>query len=417
MKNLRLIMSIIATVIVVAISLYFIFGYQPGDLFNRQVNDDGTSSAVQHNQNAQNLYSEGKYDEAIAECAKAVELDSKYAEAYNTRGRCYFHKEQCDLAITDFDKAINLDPKDSSFYNNKGVALSWLDRYEEAISCYEMALDIDPQDYIVWGNKGVSLENLGRYEEAMTSYNNVLQLNPSDEDAQNNKDRLLERGVPDKGPNIRISGHTYTLDVTGPIMVLHVTEGEAFDATISVSHGLPPYYWHLISPGVSAQNVLLNPTDEGGETVEVSGVGAFVSGGGTTHRLGWVVYEVEDSSEPAKWGRGSFVVDVYPLDEGKIAEQVARDWAQSQYENLQAFLQGAVPYGVYGNVNVSYSKPAHLGNNSYSVVVTSTMAFTASSEGVVVRVNVSVDDILTIDTKEKVVVNVQQGEPRVSYSY
>jgi hypothetical protein len=41
-------MSIIATVIVVAISLYFIFGYQPGDLFNRPVNDggDGTRTVI-----------------------------------------------------------------------------------------------------------------------------------------------------------------------------------------------------------------------------------------------------------------------------------------------------------------------------------------------------------------------------------
>ncbi len=49
MKNVRLIISVIATAIVVAISLYLIFGYEPGDLgnlVNRQANNGGDGTTT-----------------------------------------------------------------------------------------------------------------------------------------------------------------------------------------------------------------------------------------------------------------------------------------------------------------------------------------------------------------------------------
>jgi len=48
---------------------------------------------------------------AIADYSKAIELDPKFAPAYNARGITYAKKGDPDRAIADFDNAIELDPK------------------------------------------------------------------------------------------------------------------------------------------------------------------------------------------------------------------------------------------------------------------------------------------------------------------
>ena len=68
------------------------------------------AAAEEHYVQAHNLHKEGRYDEAIKEYTKAIELDPNYAIAYAERGQAYFKLGQYDLAIPDTAKAIELDP-------------------------------------------------------------------------------------------------------------------------------------------------------------------------------------------------------------------------------------------------------------------------------------------------------------------
>jgi len=58
--------------------------------------------------------SEGRYDEAAAECTKAIALDPKSAKAYVARGEIYFKKGNFELAIADYTEAIKINPRDAS---------------------------------------------------------------------------------------------------------------------------------------------------------------------------------------------------------------------------------------------------------------------------------------------------------------
>lgn len=53
----------------------------------------------------------GQYDEAIADCDKAIELDPKDKDTFISRGMAYAEKGQYDRAITDLDQALKLDPE------------------------------------------------------------------------------------------------------------------------------------------------------------------------------------------------------------------------------------------------------------------------------------------------------------------
>ncbi|MCK9614063.1 MAG: tetratricopeptide repeat protein [Candidatus Omnitrophica bacterium] len=71
------------------------------------------------------FYEEHKYDEAITEYNKAIELNPNYAEAYNNRGVAYNVKGSYDQAISDFTRAIEINPSYAEAYYDRAVAYYW----------------------------------------------------------------------------------------------------------------------------------------------------------------------------------------------------------------------------------------------------------------------------------------------------
>ena len=53
-------------------------------------------------------YTQQKYDLAMADYNKAIELNPNYALAYNNRGVLYYQLKQTEKAIIDFKKAAEL---------------------------------------------------------------------------------------------------------------------------------------------------------------------------------------------------------------------------------------------------------------------------------------------------------------------
>jgi tetratricopeptide (TPR) repeat protein len=63
----------------------------------------------------------GQYDKAISDFNKAIDLNPKFAEAYNNRGLTYAKKGQYDKAISDFTKTIEINPSYTLAYQNRGI--------------------------------------------------------------------------------------------------------------------------------------------------------------------------------------------------------------------------------------------------------------------------------------------------------
>ena len=69
------------------------------------------------------LSEEGQYDKAISDYNKVLEINPRFAEAYDNRGHAYSQgKGQLDKAIADFTKAIEINPSYALAYNNRGSA-------------------------------------------------------------------------------------------------------------------------------------------------------------------------------------------------------------------------------------------------------------------------------------------------------
>jgi Flp pilus assembly protein TadD len=127
----------------------------------------------------------GKYDQAIADYNKALEINPMHAEVYNNRGLAYGKKGQYDQAISDFNKALEINPRDAEAYNNRGVAYGSKGQNDEAISDYSKAIEIDPEGLKAYHNRAQQYTLKGQYDQATSDLKKALEINPKNTDAYN----------------------------------------------------------------------------------------------------------------------------------------------------------------------------------------------------------------------------------------
>jgi tetratricopeptide (TPR) repeat protein len=168
---------------------------------------------------------EGKYDPAIADFNKAIEIDSKNSMAYNDRGVAYLKKGQHDQAIADFNKAIEIDSKNSVAYNSRGFAYFWKGQHDQAIADHTKAIEIDSKNSMAYNNRGAAYLKKGQHDQAIADFNKAIEINPKYFEAYDNRGRAYE----DKGQYGKaIADHTKAIEIDSKNSVAYNNRGVAY---------------------------------------------------------------------------------------------------------------------------------------------------------------------------------------------
>ncbi len=122
----------------------------------------------------------GKYDEAISDYSKALEINPRDAEAYYNRGIVYNRKGQYDEAISDFSKALEINQRYALAYQNRGIAHDNKGEYDQAISDYTKALEINPKASVAYRQRGNAYFNKREYDSAISEFSKAIDINPKD---------------------------------------------------------------------------------------------------------------------------------------------------------------------------------------------------------------------------------------------
>ncbi len=126
---------------------------------------------------ANELDSQGKYEEAIKLCKKASKIQPDNPEVYYLWGYSLFHQKKCPEAIEEYGKSLQLNRKNALAYASRAVCYAVLDKYQEAAGDFEKAALLEPDEgwpFLFWGS---FLERyLKKYSEAKEKYQKALEL-------------------------------------------------------------------------------------------------------------------------------------------------------------------------------------------------------------------------------------------------
>ncbi|MCC3571028.1 MAG: tetratricopeptide repeat protein [Microcoleus sp. PH2017_40_RAT_O_B] len=123
----------------------------------------------------------GKVEEARDSYVKAIEIQPDYAAALANLGSIYAQKQSWEEAISYYQKAIEIQPDFAGVYRNLARIFSQIDKLEEAAECSYLGLILEPgkataEEFLSLGN---SLLEQGNQDRAIICYRRAIDLNSS----------------------------------------------------------------------------------------------------------------------------------------------------------------------------------------------------------------------------------------------
>jgi tetratricopeptide (TPR) repeat protein len=141
----------------------------------------------------------GQPAKAVADCSRAIELNPKHANAWNCRGVASSKLGQTEQAVADYSRAVELNPKLTEAWYNRGVAYSKLNQPAKAVADFSRAVEIDPKNADAWYNRGNAHGKLNQPGKAVADFSRALELNPTFADIWTNRgNAYLRMGQPEK---------------------------------------------------------------------------------------------------------------------------------------------------------------------------------------------------------------------------
>ena len=115
---------------------------------------------------------------------EAIRNDPGEADFYRARGRVNYEGAKYDDALLDLNKAIELQPRFALAYNEIGVSWSRQSKWDESLVNYNKALMIDPDNSLYNNNFAMGKINVmnpvtrAGLEEALVSHDRAIELDP-----------------------------------------------------------------------------------------------------------------------------------------------------------------------------------------------------------------------------------------------
>jgi tetratricopeptide (TPR) repeat protein len=132
----------------------------------------------------------GKYQDAIIDFNKAIELFPAYSDAYFRRALCKTHLEEYKEAIPDFSHVIKLHPQDKVGYFNRGLTKGLAKDYKGAVTDFSKSIEIDSVYEDAYFHRAEALGSIGKLNEAIKDLTFVIELNPHSKLAFYNRGQL-----------------------------------------------------------------------------------------------------------------------------------------------------------------------------------------------------------------------------------
>ena len=168
--------------------------YADVETLYRRTIEQNPDCSLAHNNLGAILQLQGRLDEAMVHCRRAMQIEPGDSGVYVNYGNILADQGRLDDAIASYQKALKLNPHDLMAYNGLGLALVRWGRFDEALSNYRKALEINPRHVGTLINVGNLLAARGRLNEALAQYREALEIAPGQVEIHNNIGLALAAG-------------------------------------------------------------------------------------------------------------------------------------------------------------------------------------------------------------------------------
>ena len=144
----------------------------------------------------------GKYDLALADLTRAIQLQPDLAEAFHYRGYVYLNVQKDDAAIADYNQAIKLDPGNSNALFGRGFDFYRSGKYDQAIADYDQVLKFGPEPRALL-NRGSAYFRRGEFDLAISDYDARFRLEPKSAHSLYGRGYAKQKKGDDAGPKRR----------------------------------------------------------------------------------------------------------------------------------------------------------------------------------------------------------------------
>ncbi len=119
-----------------------------------------------------------RYDQAILNFNRAVDLVPDYAEAYRMRGRAYVAQSDPDMAIRDFSRVAELQPRDAAILAERGFVNMDKKDYQAAIADADRAIALDPKLARAYNLRASARRAAGDPRRSIEDFTKAVELEP-----------------------------------------------------------------------------------------------------------------------------------------------------------------------------------------------------------------------------------------------
>src|SRR4030095_2978357 len=144
----------------------------------------GEKPAKSHIEKAELAFKERRYQDAVEEFRKAIELDRESTDAYYGLGLAYLKTGERIKAIEAFREAIRLRPEWAEAHNQLGLTYYEAGEYKTAASAFEEATRLKPDFFDALVALGNTYQHSGLYARAVEVLEKAVLLRPENIDAK-----------------------------------------------------------------------------------------------------------------------------------------------------------------------------------------------------------------------------------------
>ncbi|NML23101.1 tetratricopeptide repeat protein [Pseudoflavitalea sp. G-6-1-2] len=135
-----------------------------------------------------------KYDKAIADYSKALEINAAFAIARLGRGDVYQEISKYDLALKDYQKLLEAAPSNAIVHNRIGNVQMDMYEYEKAIESYSKAIGLNANYINAYRNRAIAFESVAQTDWADKDWKKYQALGGTDISREAFQPRIYPQG-------------------------------------------------------------------------------------------------------------------------------------------------------------------------------------------------------------------------------